>query len=420
MSPLSLSLRSMLNRKWTTILTLFAISLSVTLLLSIERIREGTKDSFSNAASGIDLIVGGRGGSVQLLLFSVFNIGNATSNLSWESYEDVRQHPDIEWTIPLSMGDTHRGFKVIGTTEAYFEHFKVGSGRHIFLQKGQRFRQVFEAVVGSDVAELLKYDLGKEIILAHGDSHEGILDHDDRPFHIVGILGKTGTPVDRVILVSLESVEAMHFDWHDGAPPREEEHHDHEEILRADLSPQHISTFLIGLKTKLGIFPIQRMINEYKAEPLLAILPGMTFRELWSIVSVVDTALLLISFFVIVAGILGMLASLLTTLESRKREIAILRSLGARPASIFALFLSEALLLGLGGCLVGALFVYPLLWLLQPVIESRFGMLIPITHHLVYDMSVFLGVVGLALIAGSIPAWQAYKRSLSSGLTIRI
>lgn len=420
MSPLRLSFKSMLNRKVASALTLFAISLSVTLLLSIERIREGAKDSFSNAASGIDLIVGARSGPVQLLLFSVFNIGNLTNLVSWQSYEDIRRHPDIEWTVPLSMGDSHRGFKVLGTNEDYFKHFRVGSGRHISVEKGRHFDQVFEAVAGAELAKLLKYDLGTEIVLTHGEGHASILVHDDRPFHIVGILEKTGTPVDRTILVSLESIEAMHVDWHDGAPPSEEEHHNHEEILHADLSPDHISTFLIGLKSKLGILHIQRIINEFEGEPLLAILPGMTFRELWSVISVVDSALVVISIFVIVAGILGMLASLLTTLESRKREIAILRSLGARPSSIFTLFLSEALFLGVGGCLLGAIWVTPLLWLIRPVIETQFGMFIPITFHLWYDLSVFLGVLGLALVAGTVPAWQAYKRSLSEGLTLRI
>jgi putative ABC transport system permease protein len=119
-----LALRSLGNRRLTAILTILSIGLSVALLLGVEKVRSGARESFANTISGTDLIVGARGGGVQLLLYSVFRIGNASNNITWKSFQDVAARPEVAWIVPLSLGDSHRGFRVLGTTRDYFERYR--------------------------------------------------------------------------------------------------------------------------------------------------------------------------------------------------------------------------------------------------------------------------------------------------------
>jgi putative ABC transport system permease protein len=139
----SLALKSLYNRKFTTILTVASIALSVTLLLGVERIRNEARSSFTNTISGTDLIVGARTGPVQLLLYSVFRIGNATNNISWQSYQDISRNPKVKWTIPISLGDSHQGYRVMGTNKAYFDYFRFAGGRQLELSEGSIFKGVF-------------------------------------------------------------------------------------------------------------------------------------------------------------------------------------------------------------------------------------------------------------------------------------
>ena len=136
-------------------MTIIAIAVSVTLLLGVERIRAEARNSFANTISGTDLVVGARGGSIQLLLYSVFRIGNATNNISWGSYREFADLPNVAWTIPFSLGDLHRGYRVLGTTPDYFKYYRYGEKRNLRFSNGDVFDDVFDAVLGADVAEKL-------------------------------------------------------------------------------------------------------------------------------------------------------------------------------------------------------------------------------------------------------------------------
>ena len=236
--------KSLRNRKGTALLTIFSISISVTLLIGVENIRKGVRKSFSSAVSGTDIIVGARGGSLQLLLYSIFRIGNAPNNISWESYNELRNNKRVKWTIPISLGDSHRGFRVVGTNKDYFHYFRYGSKKKLKFLEGGPFSEVFDAVIGSEIANNFKYKLNQKIIIAHGTGKKSFLNHDDKPFKIVGILQTTGTPVDQSLHVSLEGITAMHIDWDSGAPPMEEERISAEEAMELDLTPEEITSFL--------------------------------------------------------------------------------------------------------------------------------------------------------------------------------
>ncbi|EMX0311995.1 TPA: ABC transporter permease [Vibrio parahaemolyticus] len=415
---IKLAWKSLMNRKATAVLTIMTVAISVILLLGVERIRTQAKDSFANTISGTDLIVGGRSGQVNLLLYSVFRIGNATNNIDWKSYQEFSQHRAVDWAIPISLGDSHKGFRVMGTNHSYFEHYKYGSKQPLTFSKGKEFNGLFETVLGSDVAKQLGYQIGSEIIIAHGISDVGFSRHDKLPFKVVGILAPTGTPVDKTVHVSLEAIEAIHVGWESGA--RLGPTPDAKVLQERDFQPKQITAMLVGLKSRIQTFALQRQINNYPKEPLSAIMPGVALHELWGMMSVAEQALMAVSGFVVIAGLLGMLSSLLTSLQERRREMAILRAMGARPRHVFSLLISEASILTAAGIVTGVLGLYAILALLQPLIQQHYGINLTLSTLSAYEWMLLSFVQCAGIVIGFIPAFRAYRQSLSDGMTIRI
>ena len=416
----NLFIRSLWNRRGTAFLTIFSISVSITLLLGVEKIRQGVRTSFSSAVSGTDIIVGARGGSLQLLLYSIFRIGNAPNNLSWESYNEFINNKRVKWTIPISLGDSHRGFRVLGTNQDYFKYFRYGSKKKLEFSKGKSFSEIFDAVIGSEVAINLNYQLNEDIIIAHGTGNKSFLNHDNRPFKVAGILRPTGTPVDQTVHVSLEGITAMHIDWESGAPPMEGEGLLLDDIIKLDLKPEEITSFLIGLKSKIHAFDLQRKINSYKEEPLSAIMPGVALQELWNILRTAETGLRVITWFVLFAGLLGMITALLSGLNERRREMAILRSVGAGPSTISFLLIFEAMVLTFTGIIFGMFFLYLTLFVSSPLLETYFGLFLPINPPSFKDLTILGGIILTGMFMGVIPAFKSYRQSLADGMTIRL
>ena len=410
---------SLWNRRSSIILTILSIAISVSLLLGVDHLRRQAKDSFTKTVSGVDLIVGARSGQVNLLLYSVFRIGNATNNISWQSYQEIAKNKNVAWTIPISLGDTHKGFRVMGTTQSYFDHYKFGDKQSLSFSKGKAFKGVYDAVLGYSVAKELGYQVDQEIIVSHGLGKVSFSKHDDKPFTVVGILQATGTPVDRTVHVSLAGIEAIHLGWQHGVKIP-----GHgisaEDALQHDLTPKSITAVMVGLKSKIATFKLQRYINEFRKEPLMAVLPGVALVELWQIVSVVESLLLIISAMVVLAGLIGMLTTLIAGLNERRREIAILRSIGAHPLYIFLLLMIETVVLALAGCLLGIILVLVLLMIIKPILITQYGLFIsaiPLSIEMAYVLAI---VIGLAALLGLIPSFIAYKRSLKDGLTVKV
>ncbi|SHO54843.1 ABC transporter permease [Vibrio quintilis] len=414
----TLSWKSVFNRKTTAILSILTVAISVILLLGVERIRTQAKSSFANTISGTDLIVGGRSGQVNLLLYSVFRIGNATNNIDWKSFEEFSHHRAVKWAIPISLGDSHKGFRVMGTNQDYFRFYKYGRKQPLTFTEGKPFHGLFDAVIGSDVAQKLGYKIGSKMIIAHGISDVGFARHDHLPFTVVGILAPTGTPVDRTVHVSLAAIEAIHVGWESGAHIGKTP--DAKTLEKRHFQPTQITAMLLGLKSRIMAFALQREINEYRKEPLSAIMPGVALQELWGMMSVAEQALMAVSVFVVIAGLMGMLSSLLTSLQERRREMAILRAMGAQPKHVFALLMSEASALTFIGIVVGLIGVYGLMFLIAPVIHNHYGILIQ-PEMLTPHEWLLLGYVQLAgMLIGVVPSIRAYRQSLSDGMTIRI
>ncbi|MDW3183207.1 ABC transporter permease [Roseobacter sp.] len=413
---LRLAIASLIARALTVGMTILAIALSVALFLGVEKVRTGAKESFADTISGTDLIVGARSGSVQLLLYSVFRIGNATNNVSWESYQDIATRPDVEWIVPISLGDSHRQFRVMGTTRAFFDHYKYRQGRSLETADGVIMDDLFDTVIGADVATTLGYSVGDPIVVAHGLA--SFSEHKNQPFRISGILAKTGTPVDRTVIVSMEAIEAIHVDWRSGAQiPGQVTPVD--VIRQMELTPKAITAALVGVESPLQTFALQRAINEYRQEPLLAVLPGVALQELWGIVGIAETALLAVSAMVVVTALIGMMATIFSSLNERRREMAIFRAMGARPTTILGLLVLEAMLMAALGALLGLALLYAGLSVAQPMIDSAFGLWLPVTAPSLQELWVILAVVGAGAIVSIVPALRAYRMSLADGMMVR-
>lgn len=522
MSLWRLALASLFNRRGSALLTLLTIAASVALLLAVERVRVQAKASFASTVSGTDLIVGARGGSIQLLLYAIFRIGDAPQNFSWESYQALRGHPAVAWTIPLALGDAYRGYRVLGTDHNYFEHYRYGGGQNLQLAQGRAFEAHNEAVLGAEVAQRLGHGLGHAIVVSHGLGEVSFHHHDEDPFTVVGILAATGTPVDRTVHISLAGLAHMHRDWqsgvhipgsgdrraeaaqseqqshsenagshghegehqhdglaqngqaHDGHAHDEHQHdaqahddhgdrahddhkhtdhdqdghahadhdhdgHDSDHADHGDHSHDHaddrghnaehdhdhsgetaLTAALIGLHGRTQALAVREQVNRYEAEALTAIMPTLTLQQLWGLIGVAEQALRIVALLVVLAGLLGLCATLVSSLNERRRELAVLRAVGAAPRHLFALLLSEALLLALLAIVLALGLFYGLMAAVAPLAQAQYGLSLPLSWPSARESLLLLGVLGAAALAGLVPAIAAYRRSLADGLSLRL
>ncbi|WP_042143253.1 MULTISPECIES: FtsX-like permease family protein [unclassified Pseudoalteromonas] len=477
MAILSLAIKSFRNRKFSTLLAVISISLSVALLLGVERVREQTKTSFTSTISGTDLIVGARSSSVNLLLSSVFQMGTQTNGIDIASYQDVIKQPQISWSIPFSFGDSHKGFRVIGTTKQFFEHYKYGKKQNLTMDTGNWFNSSANIVVGATVAKKLNYKLNDKITVSHGESDSHI-EHDNIVFTISGILAPTSTPIDRSLYISLQDMDILHVkqnnfergadplaalknkkrprkqaitkiesheDYHDNhhygkhheehnhsSEHHDTEHHDtehhdtehHDKNTKTD-HHQHshqtdrLSGFYLGLTHKTQALSMMAFINKYDNEALMAIMPGVALLELWSMLSVVEQVLFLISILVVAIALTSMLIILITNLNQRRREMAILRAIGAKPKHILALLVGEVSFIVISGIILGLIILYCVLIILQPFVLSHLGVHIALSAPTTSEIKLIV-LMGLASVITSLwPSFQAYRYTLSDGISVK-
>lgn len=405
---LRLALKSLLNRKGSVLLTIMAMSVSIFVLLGVEHIRTQTKENFNSTVSGVDLIVGARTGSMNLLLYSVFRIGAPTNNIDWQTYQRIASNKRVQWAIPISLGDSHQGYRVMGTTEDYFKHFSYGKKHPLQFAEGKPFAGVFDVVLGAEVARKLGYALDQEIVLAHGLGKTSFSLHNDRPFRVVGILEATGTPVDQTLHVSLQGIEAIHVGWQQGTKMPGSSVAV-EQLRTMELQPKTITAFMLGLTSRMATFRVQRDINNYRGEPLSAILPGVALSELWQMMALLENTLRMISALILVAALLGLGSMMLMSIRERQHEIHLLRVIGASPAFLFLLVELEAILMSLVSLALGCLGLWLCLRLAQGLLASEFGLTIEV-NILSGDSGWFmLAVIAATATAAAIPSFLAYR-----------
>ncbi len=389
-----LIVNSLLYRKSSIFLAVFAIAISTLVLLSIEHIRQSAKNSFNGTISGIDLIVGPRTSDLNLLLTTVFRLGAPSQNMSWDSYQKLKSNSNIEWVLPIALGDSHRGFRVLGTNTLFFEHFHYGKKRDLEFKTGRPLKDLFDVVLGAHVAKKLNYGLDKSIVLSHGVAEISFQNHDAYPFNVVGILKPTGTPIDNALYVSLSGLEAIHS----------------EPINGKVRTPKSITAAFVGLKSRLATFKVQRAINDSKHEALSAILPGVALTQLWQITKGLENTLQLISSLVLFASLLGLGAVLLATARERKPELTILQTLGLGPISMFFLVQAEAIGIALVGIGIAATGFSLILFFASDWIMSHYGIDIAITSFSIQNFLLFAYVILGAILVACIPAFGSFGK----------
>jgi len=428
---LSIARQSAWNRRSTLVWVVVSLALATALLWTLERLRHDIRSSFSQSVSGVDLIVGARSSPVQLMLFSVFHIGSVPQSMSMDSVRQLAQHRSVSWVVPLSLGDSHRGFPVMGTTPVYFQHFAYGDKQPLVLQQGAVFADtldgLYEAVIGAEVARNMGYSLGQSITLGHGlhgdhgHDQEGQEsdEHADKPFKVVGILAPTGTPVDRTVHVSLQALEALHLGWVAGTPmPGGQIPAD--QARKFNLQPEEVTAALVGLKSRAAVFNVQRFVNLYEAEALMGVMPGVALGELWSVLGLGENALLAVSALVALVSVVSLMAVVLAGLNERRRELAVLRAVGAAPRHVLSLLTLEGLWVTCSGVLLGVLLAHAGMALATPWLQQSLGIRLQLATPLPTQWALVAGVLWAGLLASLGPAWRAYRLSLADGLSPRV
>jgi putative ABC transport system permease protein len=412
-----LTYKSIKNRKFTSFLCILSIALSVTLFLGIERIRNGAREGFTNTISKTDLIIGAKGGPLQLLLYTVFHIGGAVNNIRMSTYEEIKNHHLVEWSIPISLGDAYRGYRVVATDENFFLHYRFRGDKQVEFLEGKIPTETFDVVLGSEVAKKFKLKIGDPIVLSHGLSSEAILSHDNTPFHITGITAPTMTPIDTAVFINLYGMEAMHIGWESGVPSGEAINPDL--FKKENLKVNQITSFMVKLKSRMAVLKMRREIDQYEKEPIMAIIPALALQEMWQTIGYVEQILFLVSLCVLLVGVLSILISLYTSINERRREMAILRSLGASSKHVFGLLIYESSFLVLIGCILGVASLYGLLIFVKPWLESNFSIYLEVNSLSTSEWTYLAGIFIAGTLAGLIPAIKAYMNSLQDGLTIK-
>jgi putative ABC transport system permease protein len=403
---LRLAMQSALARKGALFIMVLSTAISVAILLGVFKVRDDAKTSFSNAISGVDLVLGSKGSPAELILYSVFHIGKPTSTIPASLEKDIAAIPSVDWIVPIQLGDSYRNYPVVGTSMAFFERVKA-QGRPLVIQTGRALNapDAFDVVLGSRVATNLGLGLTSQIAVAHGSGSGPKKDHSDSPFKVVGILEATGTPIDQALFISTAAFDSLH-DIQDGG-----------QLQFAKLDPNsRVNAFFIGLKSRAAIFSARRQIDELKNANLMAVMPGVALDDLWSTMEVAENALILIAYGVLLTTILGITATLLISLDSRRRELAILRAIGAKPLQILLFILMEAFLVCVIGILSGWLLLQAMVGLYADQLRTEWGVVSSVGLPNAADAASLLIVLFTVLLFAIIPAAKAYRMALHDGL----
>jgi putative ABC transport system permease protein len=294
----------------------------------------------------------------------------------------------------------------MGTTTDYFKYFSYGKKRQLSFSQGKPFENVFDVVLGAQVAQKLGYQLGDQIVLAHGLGKTSFSLHSNSPFQVTGILSATGTPIDQTVHVSLQGIEAVHTDL-------QKDIETHGSALTAkhlsELNPKSITAFMLGLTSRMATFGVQRDINNYRKDPLSAILPGVALAELWQMIGLLENTLRLISGLILISALLGLSAMMLASIKEREREIHLLRVIGAPAFFLFLLIQLEALLISFVSMLIGTTSLYLSVFMARDLLSTNFGLHIGLNILSYNNILFLLLVVSATLVVSTIPSFTAYK-----------
>lgn len=377
----------------TTALSIMLLSIGVGMVSFIITVSEQLNDRFNRDIRGIDMVVGAKGSPLQLILSAVYQIDNPTGNIPLNEAAKIQKHPLVKYSIPLSYGDSYKGFRIVGTDTMYLKHFK---GK---FSAGGPWQKSMDVVLGSSVAEKLGMGVGGHFHGTHGFEEEGHA-HDEMHYDVVGVLEQTGTVADRLILTSTESVWDIHH--HE----EEHDHSKHEDV------PAEITALLVKFKSPMGIMQVPRFINQKTS--MQAALPAIEINRLYELMGIGFSTLQAIGILIMIIAALSVFISLLNSLKERKYELALMRSLGASPTKLFGLVIQESLLLCLAGYAFGIILGRIAIMTLSSFGEEQFHFGVSQNGISTVEIWLLPFTLIVGLVAAVIPAIRAYRSDIST------
>ena len=385
--------RSLRQHALSTLVTAGSIALAAGLLLTVWTVKTQSQTVFAATNSGFDAVLGARGSKLQLVLNAIFHLESSPGNIAAADYEALRRNPmvgrAIKTAIPIAVGDSYHGWRIVGTTEQLFAEVEYAPGRrYAFAAGGRNFKLgATEAVAGSYVARKLGWKLGTTFHPQHGVTEGAEHDHDDL-YTVVGILAPTNTPADRVIWIPLEGLQTM-----SGHNP---------------LAKTEISAVLIQLNAPTAGLMASNVINQSGGKLTFAYPIGTIVAELFNKISWVDKVLTLLAWLVAVVASASVLVSIYNSMSARQRDIAILRALGARRRTVFGAIVGEAAVIGVLGAVAGFAVFAVLASAVASIIQGQTGVVLePLKWNPVFwwGPATF---VGLCVLGGFVPAFKSY------------
>ncbi len=411
MNTLRIVYKNIKQRSLSSMLTILSVLLGVGLVTAILILKNESEDAFNQAATGYEIIVGPKGSSLQLTLSTVYQIGLPIQNMPLKVYDLLKNDKRVRLAIPYVFGDNYKNFRITGTVSELFSEFEYKKGIRYKLDEGSFFSNDFEAVIGKEVADKTGLKTGDTFSGSHGiESYEGASEHSEKKFKVTGILSRTFTPSDRIIFVSMNSVWELHN--HENENNGSEDHH-----IISD-SMKTISAVLLKLKSPVFFDLLRRQINENKYEGInaQAVLPLFEIKQLFDIIGNINSLILVIAYLVIFTAAVSILVSIYNSMNERMREIAIMRSLGARRFLIMKIIIFEGMFLSAAGALLGCIAGHAAVFFLQEKISGLSGIKISGFVFSMFEVYLITGTVILGIIVSIIPAVKAYRTDVSKNL----
>lgn len=402
--------RSLRQHLVSTSITVLTTALAAGLVLSVFSIHAQTYAAFAGGAGGFDAVLGARGNQLQLVLNAVFHLEASAGNIPWSAYEEVAADPRVKLAIPYSMGDSVQGQRIVGTTTAMFE---PRDGARLELQPGGRVFDPHrgEAVMGSYAAAATGLTVGSTFHPAHGVVEHGAESHAEE-YVVTGVLAPTNTPIDRVVWIPIEGVFRMGGHVLRGAG-EDFEAHPHEPIPDAH---KEVSAVMLQFHSPMAGFSLEQEINREATEATLAFPVGRVIAELFDALGWASRVLELVAYLVVLISTGAILAALYNTINERRREIAILRSLGASRRFVFSVVIAESSVIALAGAVLGVGVHAVILSVTAEVIRVRTGVVLDVfAFHSAY-VWMPVGMVFLGALAGVAPAARAYATDVANHL----
>ncbi len=405
--------RSMKQHALSTAITVMSVGLATGLTMAVFSIQHQTRGAFTGGRVGFDAVLGARGSQLQLVLNAVYQLETSPGNIPWSLYTEVKNDPRVELAIPYAVGDNYIGYRIVGTTGDIFTRFEYQLGKHLEVEEGGR---VFdpskrEAVIGSFVAQKLGLGVGSTFKPFHGLYYDPNMQHEE-VFQIVGVLKTTNTPMDRVLWIPIDDVYRMKGHVLRGTG-KEYTPQAGVEIPDAD---KEVSAVMLKFHSPQAGFMLDQTINRQGKVATLAWPIGKVMAELFDKMGWVTKILTLVAYLVMLVAAASNLSSLYNTLNERRREFAILRSLGARRSTVFSAIVMEATAIAGLGSLVGYAIYLALFSLAAIIVREQTGVVLEVFRFHFSLLAVPLGMTLLGALSGLIPALKAYSTDVARNL----